>query len=285
MIATLKTLKPWLSVIMAAALVTLYLTGKVEGPLALGLVAALEGGLVLWALWGVYKSLKGFRTATGDPWKGLETALSDLMPAQAARLLVMEFRLWGSLYAWMRRRPYRAGDFPYHSRSQMGLLMGVIILTTPLEIAILEILIPWPWLRIVTLILALYALLWIIMLFSSLRSMPHRMTDEGLELRYGALAGGFIPYEQIAEAHVALARPPKTGDGLQVDQETAYLAVGGETNLVVRLTEPLSLDRALGQTPPVRVIHFATDEPKRMIERLVARVAPPEVAPELSDRT
>lgn len=269
--------KPWLSVVMGVTLLTLYLSGLVEGPLALGLVAALEGGLVLWALWGLYKSLKGFRGAVGDPWKGLEKALSDVMPAQAARFVVMEIRLWGCLYAWMRRRPLGPDAFPYHSRSQMGLVMGVLVLTTPLEIAIIEILIPWPWLRIATLVLALYAVLWLIMLFSSFRSMPHRMTPEGLELRYGVLAGAVIPYDRIAEAHVMMAHPPKTGDGLQVVEEKAYLAVGGETNLVVRLTEPMPLDKTLGQTPPVREIHFVTDEPKRMIERLVARVQPQEL--------
>jgi len=269
--------KPWLSVVMAVMLLTLYLTGRVEGPLALGLVAALEGGLLLWALWSLYKSVKGFRSAVGDPWKGLEKALSDVMPAPAARLLVMEFRLWDSLYAWMRRRPLGSDAFAYHSRSPIGLVMGIVLLTTPLEIAVIELLIPWPWLRIVTLVLALYAVLWLIMLFASLRSIPHRLTPEGLDLRYGALAGAFIPYERIAEAHVMMAQPPKTGDGLQVVDDKAYLAVGGETNLVVRLSEPMSLDKTLGQTPPVQEIHFVTDEPKRMIERLVARLQPQEL--------
>ncbi len=275
-------LKPWLSVVMAVTLLTLYLSGRVEGPLALGLVAALEGGLVFWALWGLYKSLKGFHGAVGDPWKGLETALSEIMPAQAARLVVMEFRLWGCLYAWMRRRPLGPDAFPYHSRSPIGMLMGVVLLTTPLEIAVIELLIPWPWLRIATLVLALYAVLWLIMLFSSLRSLPHRMAPEGLELRYGVLAGAFIPYDRIAEAHVMMASPPKTGDGLQVIGETAYLVVGGETNLVLRLTQPMPLDKTLGETSPVREIHFVTDEPKRMIERLVARLKPVDAEPSLS---
>jgi len=201
------------------------------------------------------------------------------------KLLILEARLWRSMYAWLRRRPYGPDDFPYHARSQTSLVMGVLVLTTPLEIAILEILIPWPWLRIVTLVLALYAVLWVVMLFASLRSMPHRMTPQGLELRYGALAGGFIPYERIAEAHVAMARAPKFGDGLQVENDSAYLAIGGETNLVLRVTEPVRLDRIFGQTPPVREIHFATDEPKRMIETLVSRLKPLEAEAALSGQT
>jgi hypothetical protein len=163
--------------------------------------------------------------------------------------------------------------------------MGIVLLTTPLEIAIIDLVIPWPWLRITALVLALYALLWLIMLFSSFRSLPHRMKPEGLELRYGALSGAFIPYERIAEAHVMMAHPPKSGDGLQVVESKAYLAVGGETNLVIRLKDPMSLDKILGQTDPVSEIHFATDEPKRMIERLVARLKPQELEVVLPKQT
>ncbi len=272
----LKTLKPWLSVLMAACLIGLYLSGKVEGPVALGIVGALEGSLVLWVLWNVFTSVRSFKGAEGDRWKALETSLSRLMPTKAARLVLMEFRLWGCLYAWMRRRPHGPDDYTYHSRSQMALVMGVLVFTTPLEIAVLELLIPWPWLRITTIVLALYAVLWVIMLFASLRSMPHRLESEGLRLRYGVLASAYIPYDRIAEASVAMAKAPVHGDGLSVSQETAYFAIDGETNLVVRLHEPLALDKALGETPPVRTIHFATDEPKRMIERLVSRLTPVE---------
>jgi len=201
------------------------------------------------------------------------------------KLLILEARLWRSMYAWLRRRPLGPDDFPYHARSQVSLIMGVLVLTTPLEIAILELLIPWPWLRIVTLVVALYALLWVVMLFASLRSIPHRMTKQGLELRYGALAGGFIPYAQIAEAHVAMANAPQFGDGLQVENDKAYLAIAGETNLLIRLKEPICLDKTFGQTPPVREIHFATDEPKRMIERLVARLKPVETEAALTSQT
>ncbi|MNK61420.1 hypothetical protein D3C87_805800 [compost metagenome] len=201
------------------------------------------------------------------------------------KLLILEARLWRSMYAWLRRRPLGPDDFPYHARSPMGLLMGVLVLTTPLEVAILELLIPWPWLRIATLVGALYALLWVVMVFASLRSMPHRMTKQGVELRYGALAGGFIPYAQIAEAQVAMANAPQFGDGLQVENDSAYLAIAGETNLVLRLTEPMRLDKMFGQTAPVREIHFATDEPKRMIERLVARLKPAETEAALTSQT
>jgi len=272
----LKKLTPWLSVIMAVALITLYLTGTVEGPIAVALVAALEGGLLLWALWSVFTSFRRFKAAEGDRWKALETSLSGLMPAKAARLVIMEIRLWGGLHAWMRRLPHGPDEFTYHSRSQMGLVMGVLVLVTPLEIAVLELLIPWPWLRITTLVLALYGVLWVIMLFASLRSLPHRLETQGLRLRYGALAGAFIPYERIADAKVAMAKAPTHGDGLSVDKDAAFFAIDGETNLVIHLHEPLAVDKVLGETRPVRTIHFATDEPKRMIERLVSRLEPVE---------
>lgn len=280
----LAKLKPWLSLILLGALGALYLTGRVDGPVALGAVAVLEGALLLLALWGMVKSIRGFRQAEGDPWKGLEKGLAEFMPLQAARFLVMELRLWGCLGAWIFRRPHGPDDFTYHSRSMLGLVMGVLVLVTPLEIAVLEILIPWHWLRIVTLVLALYGLLWVVMLFASLRSMPHRLEPYGLSLRYGVLAGGVIPYERIAEVQVAMCKAPKHGDGLQLDQDSAYFAIDGETNLLLILAEPHALDRTFGPAPAVSRIHLAVDEPKRFIERLRARLQPANPEPALSSQ-
>ncbi len=206
----------------------------------------------------------------------------DSAVALIFKLIKMEAQLWASLYAWMRRRPLGPDAFPYHGRSKLALVMGIMVLTAPLAIALVDLVIPWPLLRITAVVGVLYAMLWSIMLFASLRSMPHRLEPSGLRLRYGVLAGAFIPYDRIVEAMVAMAKVPGSGEGLQVEGEAAFLAIEGETNLLIRLNEPLSLDRALGKTPPVREIHFFTDEPKRMIERLVARVKPPEEAAPLS---
>lgn len=270
----LAKLKPWISIILLATLAALSLSGRVEGPVAVGIAAGLEAALAVWVLWGLFRSVRGFTAQEGDPWKGLEDGLSGLVPRPAAKLMIMEIRLWACLSAWIRRRPPGRDDFPYHANSQLGLIMGVLVFTTPVEIAVLEILIPWPWLRIVTLILALYGMLWIVMLFASLRAMPHRLEPYGLRLHYGVLASGVIPFSMIASVEVALAKAPKSGDGLQIAGEEAFFAINGETNLMVTLAQPLALERVIGQTPSVTVIRFRSDEPKRMIERLRAALQP-----------
>lgn len=203
----------------------------------------------------------------------LKSWISGLLGG-ARLILVMEVRLWGCLHAWISRRPLQTSEFPYHGNSQLGLIMGGLIVVTPLEIAILEILIPWPWLKLFTLVLAVYGVLWFVMLFASIRTSPHRIAAYGLHLRYGVLAGGLIPFASIDSVDVALRKSPKPGDGLQIDGESAFLAVDGETNLVVRFKEPVLLERIFGAAPPVREVFFRTDEPKRMLEAIKERIMP-----------
>ena len=78
----------------------------------------------------------------------------------------------------------------------MGLIIVMVAFTTPVELLVLELRAPRVWLRISLLALGHYALLWIFGFYASLVTLPHRLEEKGLRLRYDALAEGFVPLSE-----------------------------------------------------------------------------------------
>ena len=113
------------------------------------------------------------RAAGLDLWAALEEGLALLLPRKAARILVLESHLWACLLRWLIRRTGTSDrEFGYHKRSQMSLILVMLVFTAPVELLVVELLAPWMWLRISLLVLGLYALLWIFGLYASLIALP-----------------------------------------------------------------------------------------------------------------
>lgn len=218
-----------------------------------------------------------------DGWAALEGGLAMLLPRRAARLFVVELRLWGCLIRWISRRA-RLGenDFSYRRRSPTAPVIVMVALVGPVELLFWELLIPWAWLRLSLLVLSIYALIWLLGLHASLVALPHRLEENGLRLRYGAFAEGFVPYAEISEVEHATRKSPKGGEGLRAapEEDALYLATGGRTDLTLHLNSPRAV-KGLSQTlEPTKTIHLAADEPGELTAKLrhagaAATVSPP----------
>ncbi len=103
--------------------------------------------------------------------------------------------------------------------------------------------------------------------------LPHRLEASNLRVRTGLPAERLVPYAGAAPA-VEYDRAPDGTDGLSVPPgtETAYLAVGGRTQVVLSLRAPITLQRPFGVSPPVRTVRLATDDPDRMATALHDRI-------------
>ena len=155
----------------------------------------------------------------------------------------------------------------------MRVFLIIAVLTAPGEILLWEILIPWNWLRLV-LLLSLYALLWVFAFYGSLSSLPHRLTSDLALLHFGALAEGRIPYASIDSIEVDQRKAPNGREGLRLspDRSTAYLAVGGRTDVTIHLREPVTISGLLGPISPVTMVCVAADEPERLARELGVRI-------------
>lgn len=195
--------------------------------------------------------------------------------ARGVRLIVLEVQLWTSLGTWLVRRRRPDGQmFTYHKQSIFGVFLIAALFSSPVEILLFELLIPWAWLRWVLLIVSLYSLIWIVGYYASLVVRPHRLEAEGVRLRYGALADGFIPYAAITAAARERQKVPGKSRGLLVDAgaSAAYFGMDGATNVVLRLDSPQPLRGFFTPTAPVATIYLAVDEPERFVREVRQRL-------------
>ncbi|MFH1141621.1 MAG: hypothetical protein V1724_08200 [Chloroflexota bacterium] len=267
----------WLLLALIIAEAVLVGTGILDIKAAIGVVVAIE--LLLFIVAGrqgivAVRQFRRQKEAGLDAWAALEDGLEVFLPRRVAHIAALEPRRWFCLWRWaFRRVRIGASDFPYHGRSILGYFLILILFTTPVEIFLLELLIPWSWLRWLLLVAAVYTLFWIFGLYASLVALPHRLDSSSIRLFSGILAQAQIEYSNIAAVELNRLHWPSRGDGLHLapDKGYAYLAVGGETDITLKLRKAQTLYGWLGPTPPVAAVHLAADEPQRLARELIER--------------
>lgn len=181
-----------------------------------------------------------------------------------AKLSVSEPRLFTCLFRWIFGRTYlREGEFGYHKKSWMIFIVMMVVMTSPVELLVFELVVPWAWLRLLLLILGVYTVFWFLGFHASHVALPHRLEAEGLRLRRGIFAEAFIPYREIKSVERRRRKSPK---------DAAYLAINGNTDLTPRLERPLQMRGFFRSTRPVGTIHAAADKPEKLVRELRLRL-------------
>jgi hypothetical protein len=261
---------------------TLVWSGVMDLGDAVLLVAGLEALLFVAGLGGLVLVVERYRKgrrAGMDAWRVLEDSLSLVLPRVVARLAVREPRLLVCLSRWAFRRVKLTNhEFAYHKRSLLRAIVPLLVVSVPVELVVVHVLAlafsPWWWLKWALLVLGAYATLWLLGLYASLVTLPHRLEGEGLRLRYGLLAEGFIPYQEIEGVSRSALEAPTSGDGLSLvsGEETLYLATGGKTDVSLRLSTPWSMSGFSKDTEPACIVCLAVDEPDRFVRELRPRI-------------
>ena len=277
----LKVLVP----LVVLAEVVLVWSGVMDLGDAVILVAGLESLLFVAGLGGfvlVVGRYRRGRQAGMDAWKALEDSLSIVLPRAVARLIVKEPRLLVCLFRWtIWRVRLTDEEFAHHKRSLLRAILPLLVVSAPVELILVHVLAlalsPWWWLKWVLLFLGAYATLWLLGLYASLVTLPHRLEEDGLRLRYGLLAEGFFPYQEIEATSRRELEAPTPGDGLSRDsgEETLYLASGGKTDVSLRLRVPRSMSGFTKDTEPALHVCLAVDEPDRFVRELRLRIGAP----------
>jgi hypothetical protein len=266
----------------------LALSGALDPTTALGVGLALELVALVFAGRQIVAMILHYhrgRAAGLDVEAAIEDGLTVLFPRPVARVIALEPRVFVNLWRWLfNRRPLASNEFAYNQRSPVGPLFGLILFTTPIEIFLFELLVPWTWLRVLLAVLAAYGLVWIAGYAASLRTLPHRVATDALHLHYGILGRVAIPYEAIESVSLAPIRMlGNRNEGVSIlkEKETGYFAVGGKADVLLRLRAPVSIERIASPSSPVKTIYVAVEDPARFAgliqERLTA--APSESKP------
>src|SRR5262249_21052687 len=187
-------------------------SGLVDARWAIAVAGVFEIVLVVVAGRQILVAVRRFRAGRAaelDLWRAIEDGLAVVLPRPVARLVALEPCLWSSLAIWLFRRHAPGPDeFSYRKRSIVAALVTILAVTTPVELLLVELLIPWAWLRWILLIAGIYALIWTFAYYASLVVLPHRLAETGLELHYGFLASVTVPYADLEQVELAPRRSP-----------------------------------------------------------------------------
>jgi hypothetical protein len=198
------------------------------------------------------------------------TALSQAMPARVAAFAAMEPFLYWDILRWLTRRKSRevGTSFQHPLGQSWGPILAITWMLTPLEILLVELLIPWTWLRILLLIAGVWSILYITGLYASIRLRPHLLQGDTLRLRYGLFFAAVIPLASIAAVTpVRGLHTPRRSWGLVHGADgAAFLPGTDDPNIALSLHLPIPLANA-GQAPqPVSLLYIRVSDPSRFLE-------------------
>ncbi|WP_327109281.1 hypothetical protein [Nonomuraea glycinis] len=187
------------------------------------------------------------------------------LPEQLRRIVGFDAKGMRSLGLWVLRRrdgvPPGAIEVTY-SRAQsttMMIMLGMMAVETVAVELLLRAMDVSAWVRLPVLVLDVYGLLIGFAVVAACVTRPHVVTAGELRIRYGAFLDVRIPRELITAVRVVRGYNESGLVGVVDDRLT--VVVSSQVNMVVELSEPITIVRPLGRRAEVRKVRFFADAP------------------------
>lgn len=191
----------------------------------------------------------------------------------AAGLLHRELGgLWSIVMLLRGRKDVPAGATVIRYGSSQKAFVVVMMILAPIEIALVELLVPWLWLRAVLLLLGGSGLLWLFGFYAALRTRPHYVDRERLVLRTGHLAAVSLDVGSIRGVRHAAHQNHK-GFVDVTDGVVAVPGTGGTALTVTLLPESSVHVQGRGRTP-AREVRFDADDPTAAVRAINDHIGP-----------
>lgn len=159
------------------------------------------------------------------------------------------------------------GDRSFGYSAQVRPFLWVFLVLTPVEILLVDLLVPWFWLRAVLLVFGLISGLLLGWLLWMLHKFKHEIDDEYLWLRYAREFEYRIPLNAIENVTQGMTSRSLNKTRSVVDG-TLVLEISNSTNVHVTLNEPQEIDLGRRGAHQVTKIEFWTDDPDGMVRAL-----------------
>jgi hypothetical protein len=200
-----------------------------------------------------------------------------MRPAAALVRWAVEFEMagWRSLGRWLLRRPdVVAGDTPFGYHGPMLAPMIVITVVSALEVVVVDLLLPWPSLRVALLVVGVWGTVLMLGLLAGVLVHPHAVGTDGLRIRHGARLDVRIPWDAVAA--VRRVRRSRDGGSVQLDGTTLHVVVSGQTTVEVALRRPVTVTLPGGRSAEIAEVRFYADDAAGIVSAAGARVEPEE---------
>lgn len=193
------------------------------------------------------------------------------------RVVRFEAGLWRSLFllAVRRRDGVRAGvtGFGYHRglASVWLPLVGVAAVEVPL----VHLMVPHPVVRLALLAIGVWGVTIMLGIWAAHVVRPYLVGADGIRLRHGLSRDLRLPWSAIASVDARTTtswREHGIGAATTVQDGRLGYLVTGETRVVLRLAEPMTVPAGRGRTAEITEIHLGADEPEALLAALRVRV-------------
>src|SRR5699024_980093 len=247
------------------------------------LIPILEVSVLIIVIYGIFKSVISYRRNKQDEEHdfldvirlSLEPKLGNgfVLGAILTELSVFYY----SIIGWFRKPTVIENEdaYSYHKTSQLKMIVIIFSILIILEGAFFHFLIQL-WSDIVAWIftvLNIYALLYIIGLYNSVRSLPHIITPDKVIIRFG--------YQSSIELDISNIKDIKTaknqgGIGEKTSKDTYFAMLNMDSpQYEIFLKEPALMKSSYGQKKYVKTVVFRTDEPAKMVKELNLNIESP----------
>lgn len=266
----------WLPFVAVAAQAVLYFTGVLTLHQAAIVLLVIEGLLATVIVGEALLLIRAYRRAhRGGAGRAdaLGSALEAVLPAPIAFLVRQELRIFTALVNGLRRRrDVAAGDWVLTYEARLRGVLGIMIGIAAFELAVVEFLVPWTWLRWALLVLGAYGVVWVLGLGASAYTRPHLVDAERLRLRMTIFTDITVPL--AGPAVFAPAGINSHERGVEVGDGKLAVSVLGATNMSLTLAEPVEVDCGRLGRHTVRIVRFYVDDPPRAAAHLRSLVRP-----------
>lgn len=179
--------------------------------------------------------------------------------------------IYPSLVRWVGRRP-DVGPPGTVAVPYVGIVRTTIWLwigASALEMAVVHVIVPWPWVRWSLLVLSLWGLVWMIGYLASLIVHPHVVEPSVVRVRNGHTIEVAVPVDAI-EAVTTTTRSTHESRVVQLDaadDQHLLIAVSNQVNIHLVLSAPVRADLPGGRYTFTR-LSFWADDPSAAMRRL-----------------
>lgn len=196
--------------------------------------------------------------------------ISAVVPPVVRRAVRFEVGTWRSLARWLLRRPdVPAGGTPFAYRSTLVAPMVVMIVVSLIEVVAVDLLLPWPSVRMVLLVVGVWGTALVLGMLAAVTVHPHVVGPSGLRVRHGLSLDVHVPWDAVAG--VRRVRRSRDGRTVQLDGRALHVVVSGQTTVEVTFTRPVTVTLPRDRTAEITELHLHADDAAGMVA--AARVA------------
>lgn len=239
-------------------------------------LGGIELTALLLVLFQLSKVVQSYRNLKSEGFNGLDAfqgALEVVFPPVAAKLAVMELRLYYSLYqSFKTGAPVKEGEVFNSRLDTYGFFIKAISFVAVLETLIIEIALPerwWKW-KLLFLGLNIWAFVWLFADYRAMKKYSHLLKPQGVLFQMGQRCCGEIPWEQIQTVKKCSKGVPvfKMGPVIPKDEPGIfYLAAGENCNTVIDFKSEQTFRRSFRDFTGVTRVYLSLEQPDGFIRQ------------------